>query len=172
MRNIVFLISCILTQVQSQIDTIVLLPNTPQIVSLDPFEVYEVLIPVDSIEADTTYAIKKSFIAASATDTIIKRKKLEVDIDAQFEDSDFNKRYSKAFSMGLAHHRWSSEFTLSTNGQYKDDPEGRLYEIIGSKHDSKKYLVFNLTSMKAVMAFDEETLYSETEVGLELIQES
>ena len=44
-----------------------------------------------------------------------------------------------------------------------------MYEI--STTGSQKYLVFHLTSMKAVMAFDEETLYSNTEVGLELMDE-
>ena len=139
--------------------------------SLDPFEVYEVLIPVDSLEADTAYNIKKSFTAASATDTIIKRKKVEYDFDTEYESSDFNRRYSKAFSRGLAHHRWSSEFKINSDGKYTDDLEGKLYEISSPVTDSRKYLVFNLTSMKAVMAFDEETLYSETEVGLELIPE-
>ena len=74
---------------------------------MDPFEVYEVLVPVDSLEAGTGYNIKKSFTPASATDTIIKRKKVEYDFDNEYESSDFNRRYSKAFSRGLAGHRWA-----------------------------------------------------------------
>ena len=142
-----------------------LLPNTPQVLLLDPFEIYEVLVPVDSLEVDMQYNIKKSFTAASATDTILKRKKVK------YVGEDFHIHERLAFSMGLAHHRWSAQFKIDADGHYTDDPTQQLYEILSPEADSRKYLVFVLTSMKAVMAFDEETLFSATEVALELIPE-
>ena len=46
-----------------------------------------------------------------------------------------------------------------------------MYEIIGSSLDSSLYLVFVLSAVKQSLAYDEETLYQESEVALELVSD-
>lgn len=137
-----------------------------------PYEFYEVLVPVDSLTSDESYYIRTSYKGASGTDTVLKRKKADYDSDAEYNSSDFKQRYNKSFSKGLRDHRYASTFTLNSSGQYNDDPEGQNYEIISSGLDSTRYLVFILSAVKTSLAYDEETLYQESEVALELISNS
>ena len=66
-------------------------------------------------------------------------------------------------------HQYSSHFTLNSDGHYTDDQSRSMFEIIGSGIDSTQYLVFTLSQVNTALANDEETLYQESEVTLELI---
>ena len=92
-------------------------------------------MPVESLESDTSYYIRTSYKGSTGTDTILKRKKADYD-SALYEGSDFKNRYTRAFSKGLRDHRYASTFTLNDAKMYADDPEGQIYEIIGSGIDS------------------------------------
>ena len=66
--------------------------------------------------------------------------------------------------------RPSSEFEVFANGTYTNDPNEQLFEIIHGA-DSVKYLVFNLSIMKISMAYDEELMMREVEIGLAIFPE-
>ena len=48
--------------------------------------------------------------------------------------------------MGLRDHKYPLKFKLDSNKRYKDDPEGKLYEIIKDT-DGKLYLSFVMTAV-------------------------
>ena len=54
-------IACLTVQIWSYETSIVLLPGTPQVVGLKPYEFYEVLVPVDSLVSAENYYIRTSF---------------------------------------------------------------------------------------------------------------
>ena len=128
-------------------------------------------MPVHALGVDENYYIRTSYKGSTGTDTVLKRKKADYDSANGYQSSDFNKRYSKSFSKGLKDHRYASTFAINSDGFYMDDPEGTIYEIIGSSLDSSRYLVFVLSAVKQSLAYDEETLYQESEVALELVSD-
>ena len=128
-------------------------------------------MPVAALGTEENYYIRTSYKGSTGTDTVLKRKKAEYDSDNDYQSSDFKKRYGKAFSKGLKDHRYASSFAINSDGHYVDDPEGLMYEIIGSSLDSSLYLVFVLSAVKQSLAYDEETQYQESEVALELVSD-
>ena len=99
----------------------------------------------------------------------MKRKKKTLDNDGLYKESDFKKRYNKSFSRGLRDFQDYSQFTLNEFALYTDDPNEEIYEIISSELDSTRYLVFTFSAVKSSLAYDEETLYQESEMTLELL---
>ena len=99
----------------------------------------------------------------------MKRKKITLDNDSLYKESDFKKRYNKSFSRGLRDFQDYSQFTLNEFALYTDDPNEEIYEIISSDLDSTRYLVFTFSAVKSSLAYDEETLYQESEMTLELL---
>ena len=72
-------------------------------VSMNPYEFYEILVPVESLTADCDYLIRASYKGATSSDVAIKRKikTIDADSDELVENSFYSKKYSKAFSKGL-----------------------------------------------------------------------
>ena len=88
-----------------------------------------------------------------------------------YEGSDFKRRKEYSFAKKkLKDNRPSSEFSVFANGTYTNDPDEQLFEIIHGA-DSVKYLVFNLSIMKISMAYDEELMMREVEIGLAIFPE-
>ena len=152
---------------------IILHPYRPQVLPLKPYEFYEVLVPTKLIEADTGYWIRTSFKGSSSSDIVMKRKNADYDsVRAKYlSESDFNQRFSKAFSKGLRDHRYASEFRLNNNKRYLDDPQGLKYEIV-QKEGGEEFLVFVLSVVRVSLAFDEAALYNTVDVSIELMQDS
>ena len=158
-------IACLTVQIWSCETSFIVQPGTTRVVRLIPFDQYEVLVPVDSLESGQSYYIRQTS-ESSSYDTIVKRKKVDKEID---ESSETTQRLRRSFSKGMRDHQYSSHFTLSSDGHYIDDPLKQNFEIIGSGIDSTQYLVFTLSAVNTALAYDEETLYQESEVTLELI---
>ena len=70
--------------------------------------------------------------------------------------------------MGLRDHKYPLKFKLDSNKRYKDDPEGKLYEIIKDT-DGKLYLSFVMTAVQRAFHFDEALKYEKTLIGLRLM---
>ena len=146
--------------------SIVLLPFLPQQVYIKPYEFYEILVPLESLEPNDSYYIKTSFVGAQSIDIFLKRKKLALDENALYENSNFNRRYKRSFSNGLRDHVDQNGapyavFKLNENKAYEDDENGEIYEIIQSGLDSKQYLVFTLLATRSSMSYDEDYLYKD-----------
>jgi hypothetical protein len=60
-------------------EPILLLPKQPQVVSVRPYDVYDVYIPVESLQNDEDYWIKTSFEGGLAIEIVMKRKVIEHD---------------------------------------------------------------------------------------------
>ena len=86
--------------------------------------------------------------------------------------SDFRKRKEVAFAKRtLKDNRPSSQFKIEANGTYANDPEEKLYEIYESEADGRRYLVFLLSIFKISMAYDEELMMKEVDIGLSITPE-
>ena len=81
-------------------------------------------MPLDYVEGSKNYWIKASYKGSQAIEPVIKRKNAEYDHDRaqKVSESDFNRRYSKAFTKGLRDHRYASAFSLTADKTYSDDP--------------------------------------------------
>ena len=56
---------------------IVLVPGSPMVAMISPYEIYEILVPVDSLIVEEQYEIRPSWNGGHSADIIIKRKKLD-----------------------------------------------------------------------------------------------
>ena len=99
------------TQSFSYESSIVLRPGAAMIAKLDPYDIYEILVPVDSLNVGQTYMIVSSWNGGQSQDVLIKRKRLEYDSNGLYDQSDFKKRKSHAFARkALKDSRPSSDF--------------------------------------------------------------
>ena len=100
---------------------------------------------------------------------LIKRKRLEYDSNGLYEQSDFKKRRSHAFARkALKDNRPSSDFRITSDGLYADDLNKEFYEIYTSEDDGRSYLVFLLSIFKVSLAYDEDIMMREVEIGLSI----
>ena len=174
---LLLVLASLMIQTWSYETVIVLLPYLPQQVYIKPYEFYEILVPLDSLEPNDSYYIKTSFVGAESIDIFLKRKKIALDEATLYENSNFNQRYKRSFSKGLRDHVDQngapySIFTLNEAKAYTDDENGEVYEIIKSGIDSKQYLVFTLLATRSSMTYDEEYLYKDAQITLELLPPS
>jgi len=105
---------------------------------------------------------------------VIKRKQVNFDSNSEglYERSDFKQRKELAFAgKKLKDNRPSSQFEIFPNGTYVNDPTEQLYEIYRSEVDDRRYLVFLLSIFKISMAYDEELMMREMDIGLSITPE-
>ncbi len=62
---------------------IVLQPGSPMIATITAYEVYEILVPVDSLNEEQQYQIVASWNGGQSQDVLIKRKQLDFDQQAE-----------------------------------------------------------------------------------------
>jgi len=101
---------------------------------------------------------------------VIKRKRMDYDsnVDNLYEKSDFKQRRAHAFAKkALKDNRPSSAFEINSDGLYTNDPTEKDFEIYQSD-DGRSYLVFLLSIFKISMAYDEELMMREVEIGLSI----
>ena len=87
---LLLVLASLMIQTWSYETVIVLLPYLPQQVYIKPYEFYEILVPVDSLEPNDSYYIKTSFVGAESIDIFLKRKKIALDEATLYENSNFN----------------------------------------------------------------------------------
>lgn len=88
-----------------------------------------------------------------------------------FDKSDFKQRKHHAFARKrLKDQRKSNEFSLLANGTYSNDPSEAEFEIY-KDGQGKRYLVFLLSVFKISMAYDDELMMREFEIGLAISPE-
>jgi len=96
----------------------------------------------------------------------------EGNIDNLYDKSDFKGRKQAAFAKKkLKDDRPSKTFKINSNGTYVNDPEQKLYEIYKGE-DNKKYLVFVLSIFKVSLAYDDELMMREVDIGLSISPET
>ena len=73
---------------------IVLQPGSPMAAKLLPYEIYEILIPVDTLTPGQTYSVGLTWDGGLSQEIVVKRKKkeLEADYGELYEKSDFKRR--------------------------------------------------------------------------------
>mmetsp|Transcript_15151 Transcript_15151/g.19174 ORF Transcript_15151/g.19174 Transcript_15151/m.19174 type:complete len:124 (-) Transcript_15151:672-1043(-) len=79
---------------------IILQPGSPLVATIAPYEVYEILVPVDTLNEHQEYKIVASWNGGQSQDVLIKRKAREFDatIDQLYDQSDFKQRRAHAFA--------------------------------------------------------------------------
>ena len=98
-------------------------------------------------------------------------REFEASEDQLYEQSDFKKRRGHAFgTKKLKDNRPSSQFAVNESGFYTDDLDESKFEIYHSD-DGGRYLVFLLSIFKISMAYDEELMMRELEIGLSIFPE-
>ena len=113
--------------------------------------------------------IVSSWNGGQSQDVLIKRKRLEYDSNGLYDQSDFKKRKSHAFARkALKDSRPSSDFSINSDGLYTDDLNKEFFEIYTSEDDGRSYLVFLLSIFKVSLAYDEDIMMREVELGLTL----
>ena len=148
--------------------SIILQPGSPIATTILPYEVYEILVPADSLLSGRQYKVISSYNEASNLEVIIKRKLRPQDVKKVYRDSDFNKRKGSSIgSRTMMNHRASNDFIVGIDGLYKDDPSEAKYEILRGQ-DGLKFLVFQMSVLKVSMHYDDELMYRALEVGLSL----
>ena len=89
-----------------------------------------------------------------------------------YEGSDFKQRKEKSFAWKrLKDNRPSSQFAVDEAGRYTNDVDEMLYEIYQDAPGTPRYLVFLLTIFKISMAYDEELMMREMQIGLSITPE-
>ena len=107
-----------------------------KVVGISPYEFYEILVPVDSLQASIPYTLKTASQGPSHTDTTVSRKRVRIEDESLFNNSDFKQRYNKSFSRGLRNIQPNSvTFTLTDSKTFTDDTEESMYEILSSPVD-------------------------------------
>ena len=91
--------------------------------------------------------------------------------ESLYSNSDFKQRKELSFTKKLKDNRPSSQFEINTNGTYVNDPTEQIYEIYKSEVDDRRYLDFSLSIFKISMAYDEELMMREVEIGLSITPE-
>ena len=100
------------------------------IATLAPYELYEILVPVETLNEHQNYQIIASWNGGQSQDIIIKRKKKELNTEELYEGSDFKQRKEKSFAWKkLKDNRPSSQFEVNGAGRYTNDVDEVLYEI-------------------------------------------
>ena len=132
---------------------------------LHPNAIYEVLIPISSLQTYENYQLTAKQLSANTTVAdseekrevipVIKRKIKEVQIDDEETSMDVQfqtkKKLFRKSLKGLHDNRSLSTFSINSEGKYENDSEGRLYEIYGSE-----YLVFQVSMLKRI--YDDDSL--------------
>ena len=139
-----------------------------------PYEMYEILVPVDSLLELQQYKIIASWNGGQSQEVVIKRKqRTSFDRDDElYGQSDFKKRKEVSFAKkSLKDQRISSQFEVTVQGTYVNDPEEQIYEIYGDKGSERRFLVFLLSIFKISMAYDEELMMREVDIGLSITPE-
>ena len=114
-----------------------------------------------------------SWNGGQSQDIVIKRKQRDLVLNSEnlYKNSDFKQRKELAFTKKLKDNRPSSQFEIYSNGTYVNDPTEQIYEIYKSEADDRRYLVFSLSIFKISMAYDEELMMREVEIGLSITPE-
>ena len=86
--------------ISSVMTKIILEPFKSIILPISPYEMTEVFVPLDKLQASTDYWIKASFSGGYAIEVIMKRKAISYELS---QNSDFIKRYS---GLELRDHRY------------------------------------------------------------------
>ena len=113
-------------------ESLVLRPGSPLSTHIEPFEVYEVLIPTQSLTPHLEYQIKVSSGGGASLMPRLKRKPAEKRELETYSKSDFAKRHKSAFAKGLRDVEASSIFKIDAEMHYVDDQNESKFEIIKS----------------------------------------
>ena len=149
--------------------TLVVRQGYPLVTKMDPFEIYEVLVPASLLRPHLEHWLAVTYDGGDSVEPIVSRKQKKLNTEKAFNNSDFNKRHGRKMSKALKDIKYEGEFSLTDRLTYEDDPDEQVYEIIYK--DKNPYLVFQVSFVRVSMSYDDDSMYDEIPVSLALYPE-